>query len=294
MAKSKSGGTRSYIRGRVGSDVYSVGRDAKGAKQQVVRSLAETVANPQTVAQMRGRMIMSTVMQAVSAMRPIIDHSFDNVPTGQPNISEFISRNYALIKADVAANPAGSNEFGLNSYQVKGAKVGNYVVSGGDITLNNNYIVPSSGFNAQLNSGVSEGDVTVGALRTALALGGDDFITVIGFDEDGAFVFARLHIKDSLGDSSVISTSSPIDSFDVEGVGAVSMTLATGKLSIKVGKASQAAMKNCGIIKSVKTDSGWKHNTCVLSGDGNYEFPEVVALPTYPVGAEQFLNGGEL
>lgn len=294
MAKSKSGGTRSYIRGRVGADVYSIGRDAKGAKQQVVRSLAETVANPQTVAQMRGRMIMSTVMQAVSAMRQIIDHSFDNVPTGQPCISEFISRNYSLIKADVAANPNGSNNFGLNQYQEKGVKVGNYIISAGDVTLNANYIVPSSGFNAQLQSGVAEGDVTVGALRTALALGADDFITVVGFDEDGAFAFARLHIKDSLEDSAVISTSSPIDSFVVEGVGDVTMTLKSGKLSIMVGKSTQTAMKNCGIIKSEKTSSGWKHNTCVLSGDGNYEYPEIVTLPTYPVGTEQFLNGGEL
>lgn len=46
MAKSKSGGTRSYIRGKIGADVYSVGKDGKGKRQQVVRSLAEQVANP--------------------------------------------------------------------------------------------------------------------------------------------------------------------------------------------------------------------------------------------------------
>ena len=71
MAKAKSGGTRSFLRGRVGSDVYSIGKDAKGNKQQIVRSLAESVANPQTLAQMRGRMIMSTIMQAVSSMSAI-------------------------------------------------------------------------------------------------------------------------------------------------------------------------------------------------------------------------------
>ena len=78
-------------------------KDGKGKKQQVVRALAETVKNPQTIAQMRGRMIMSTVMQAQSAMAYIVDHSFDGVPAGQPSISEFIRRNYELIKADVAA-----------------------------------------------------------------------------------------------------------------------------------------------------------------------------------------------
>ena len=37
MARSKNGGTRAYIRGRIGSDVYSVGKNSKGYKQQVVR-----------------------------------------------------------------------------------------------------------------------------------------------------------------------------------------------------------------------------------------------------------------
>ena len=131
MAKSKAGGTRTYIRGRVGSDVYSIGRDAKGKKQQVVRSLAESVSNPQTLAQMKGRMIMSTIAQAMAVLRPIIDHSFDGVVGARANISEFVSRNYALIKADVQAHAASGNLFGLNQYQEKGAKQGAYVISDG-------------------------------------------------------------------------------------------------------------------------------------------------------------------
>ena len=90
MAKSKNGGSRAYIRGRIGSDVYSVGKDGKGQKQQVIRSLAVQVANPRTSNQMFGRMIMSTVMQAVSGLSFIIDHSFDGKVKGQPSISEFI------------------------------------------------------------------------------------------------------------------------------------------------------------------------------------------------------------
>lgn len=135
MGKSKNGGTRSMLRGRVGSDVYSVGKDSAGKRQQVVRSLAESVANPQTSAQMKGRAIMSTVMQAVSALAQIIDHSFDNVPAGQPNVSEFIRRNYALIKEDVAANPSASNTFGIVKYGEKGAKQGVYVIAAGSAYL---------------------------------------------------------------------------------------------------------------------------------------------------------------
>ena len=133
MAKSKSGGTRSYIRGRIGSDVYSIGRDGKGSRQQVVRSLAEQVSNPRSQSQMFGRMIMSTVMQAVSGLAPIIDHSFDGVAKGQPSISEFIRRNYALVKADAVAHAATGNSFELSKFQEKGCKVGYYAISTGTV-----------------------------------------------------------------------------------------------------------------------------------------------------------------
>ena len=165
MAKSRAGGSRSYLRGKLGSDVYSIGKDGKGKKQQVVRALAETVKNPQTIAQMRGRMIMSTVMQAVGAMRHIIDHSFDNVPTGQPSISEFISRNYALIKADVAANHASGNSFGLNKYQEKGVKAGAYVIGSGSAIAVKGIAI--DGANKTLTIDLT-GDVTIGGLKAAL------------------------------------------------------------------------------------------------------------------------------
>ena len=87
MAKSPVGGSRAMLKGRIGSDVYSVGKDGKGRRQQVVRSLAEQVSNPRTQAQMEGRMIMSTVMQAVAGLSAIIDHSFDGIANGQPSIS---------------------------------------------------------------------------------------------------------------------------------------------------------------------------------------------------------------
>ena len=91
MAKSKNGGTRAYIRGRIGSDVYSVGKTSDGKKQQVVRSLAESVANPRTASQMFGRMVMSTVMQAVSGFKPIIDHSLMAYPLASPqSVSLFV------------------------------------------------------------------------------------------------------------------------------------------------------------------------------------------------------------
>lgn len=296
MAKSKSGGTRSYIRGRVGADVYSIGRDAKGAKQQVVRSLAETVANPQTVAQMRGRMIMSTVMQAVSAMRPIIDHSFDNVPTGQPSISEFISRNYALIKADVAAHPASGNQFSMIEYQEKGIKPGAYIVSFGDAIVPTVWAINSSG---NLAFELPETALTVASLKAKCELGADDYITLVAFNGLKKFDFVRLRLNPALADNTVITANNVASVFLQEGTFEVAIELQSNFVALDFSTNMAAGWVECGgFIISRKTDAGYSHSTCTITDSGKLIFahnvPADTALPTYPVGAEMFLNGGEL
>lgn len=285
MAKAKSGGTRSYLRGRVGSDVYSIGKDAKGKKQQIVRSLAETVANPQTVAQMRGRMIMSTIMQAVSAMSQIIDHSFDNVPAGQPNVSEFIRRNYALVKADVAAHPSENNKFGLVTYGEKGAKQGVYVVAAGSAADLVGATVDAAA--KTMTIALSEG-ATIADLRTALGLSADDYFTAVAITADGKFVFNRFHVSQSLPASTVISADNIASVITTDGNVGVQLTFADN--SIVATLASFSA--NYGIIVSRKQNGGYIHNDCVLSAVDAPEYTSDVALPTYPTGTQRFLNGG--
>ena len=288
MAKSKSGGTRSYIRGRVGADVYSIGKDAAGNKQQVVRSLAETVSNPQTEAQMRGRMIMSTVMQAVSAMAGIIDHSFDNVPNGQPNISEFIRRNYALVKADVAAHPASANEFGLCKYNEKGEKIGAYVISFGSANLPVAVAINALGAGGTITLGAD--DVTIGGLKAVTGLSADDYLTMAGFDTNGVFQFVRLHINQELADTTAISASNIADVFTTEGTMAPTISVATNVITVLLG----ASQKGGAWIISKKSQSGYAHNEAVLTTITTPEFNADAALPTYPRGSQRFLNGGDL
>lgn len=288
MAKSKTGGTRAFIRGRIGSDVYSIGKTSKGARQQVVRSLAEQVSNPRTQEQMKGRMIMSTVMQAVSALQPIIDHSFDGLPVGQPSISEFIRRNYALVKDDVAAHPNGGNHFGLVKYQEKGVKVGDYVVSSGKAVLpsivkfNSNFVLFKLG----------EGNLTVGKLKSGLGLSVDGYLTAVMLDQIDGFVYARFRLTTTLSDDTAI-TSQNIDSlFTIESNVTVTPSIYENDLSFEL--AATANTYANGVIVSEKENGAWIHNDCVLAGDDFYDYQANVALPTYPVGAEQFLNGGNL
>lgn len=284
MGKSKNGGTRSFLRGRVGADVYSIGKDGMGKKQQVVRSLAETVANPQTTAQMRGRMIMSTVMQAVSSLAILIDHSFDNVPVGQPNISEFVRRNYALIKADVAAHPASGNSFGIVKYGEKGAKQGKYVVAAG------NQILPSAIANTASGCAItaSGASLTLGAVREALGLSDDEFVTILGLSADGALEFTRIHLSSTLEESTVITSANVSEALGLESVGTPTVSISGQVITIALAN----AQTNSAVIISKKVNGAFKHNDAELLAPSAPDYTADVALATYPQGEEMILNGG--
>lgn len=286
MAKSKVGGTRAYIRGRIGSDVYSIGKTASGQKQQVVRSLAEQVKNPQTLAQMRGRMIMSTVMQGVSAMAMIIDHSFDAYPAGQPNISAFIKENYGLIKADVAAHPSTGNVFGLNKYQEKGIKQGAYVISMGQAA---GLPAAAAVLSATALTITLGSDLTVGGLKSVLNLGNGDYFTLCAIPVAGQFVYVRVNINKSLADTTAIAAGNIASLFEFDGN--VAVTPALNGSTITLTPAVFGA--NNGIIVSRKESGSYKHSTCVLAAPTSPEWAGDVALATYPEGAQRFLNGGD-
>lgn len=287
MAKSKSGGSRAYLRGRIGSDVYSIGKNGKGEKQQVVRSLAEQVANPQTLAQMKGRMYMSTVMQAVSTMSQIIDHSFDNVPNGQPCISEFIRTNYALIKADAEAHPTMENLFGLNKYHEKGMKNGRYVVSKGDAAGVGANVTSADG--ALTVTMVTAGK-TLQDLLNELNITVNDYITWLGTSDDLEFGFFRIKVKANADLTAELTQANILANFDFESEKAVTVNVLENAVAFFIfadGEYSTA-------IVSRKTANGYIHNNAVLMGEYHDQWTSDVALPTYPVGKAKFLNGGDL
>lgn len=285
MARSKSGGTRSFLRGRVGADVYSIGKDAKGKKQQIVRSLAESVANPQTLAQMRGRMIMSTIMQAVSSMSAVIDHSFDNVPVGQPNVSEFIRRNYAAVKADVAAHPSADNTFGLVLYGEKGIKKGAYIVAAGSAA--DLAGAQLNGDTKVLTIALSAG-ATVADLRAKLGLGNEDYFTAVCITKDSKFLYNRFHISQSVASTTVISNDNIAEIITLDGNVGVLLAYANNTITATFADFSE----NNGIIVSRKENSTYKHNDCVLEAPEDPAYTAEVALATYPQGTQRFLNGG--
>lgn len=292
MAKSKVGGSRAYIRGRIGADVYSIGKDGKGARQQVVRSLAEQVSNPRTESQMFGRMVMSTVMQAVSALKPIIDHSFDGFPKGQPSISEFIRQNYALVKADAILNHASTNQFGMNKYQEKGIKNGHYVVSAGSAVLPS--AVSCTGRVMLIT--LTAATATIGGLKSALGLSADGYLTLVAINPVMGAQFARVKINTTLADTTAITADNVASIFSIEANAQVNVNFADNIITFGLPEStdSEEVLFNSGVIVSEKVDGAWIHNNVTLGGDEDYTFTADAALPTYPQGSQQFLNGGDL
>lgn len=288
MAKSKSGGTRTYLRGRVGSDVYSIGRDSKGKKQQVVRSLAESVSNPQTSSQMRGRMILSTIAQALAVLRPIVDHSFDNVIGAQANLSEFTSRNYGLIKADIAAHPASGNSFGLVAYKEKGAKQGAYVISDGQATIPAALVLTKA--SGIITITLPSDAITIGGLKSALGMTSEEYFTIVGLTTNGAANYERFRVNPTLADSTAIAAGNIGDVFAVEGNAVASVAIASNVITITL--ASVAG--DCAVIISKKANGKYIHNEAVLGDGSNFDAPADAVLPTYPVGNENYLNGGDI
>ena len=288
MAKSKSGGTRTYLRGRVGSDVYSIGRDSKGKKQQVVRSLAESVSNPQTSSQMRGRMILSTIAQALAVLRPIVDHSFDNVIGAQANLSEFTSRNYGLIKADIAAHPASGNTFGLVAYKEKGAKQGAYVISDGQATIPAALVLTKASGIIAIT--LPSDAVTIGGLKRALGMTSEEYFTFVGLTTTGAANYERFRVNPTLADNTAIAAGNIGDVFAVEGNAVASIAISTNVISITLASVAGC----CAVIVSKKANGKYIHNEAVLGSGIDFDAPSDAVLPTYPVGNENYLNGGDI
>lgn len=318
MAKSKNGGSRAMIRGRIGSDVYSVGKDGKGNRQQVIRSLAVQVSNPRTTSQMVGRMIMSTVMQGVSALRPIIDHSFDGVAKGQPSISKFISENYNTLKAFYEHTNGSQHEARFNEYQEKGIWPNPWLISDGAVPLLSNTVVSTSygGYIAlkfdlaQLAEG---GSVKAKEIKDQWPVGADDYITLIAFKNqetnEGILAYARIKLNSAIADTTVITSANVGSLFITEGNVApyckltMPTTSADGVLALQLVKdptfqLSGNLWESVGYIVSKSVNGGWEHSRCNLSGfdqqDYQYFKPYSQVLATYPVGSEQFLNGGDL
>ena len=298
MAKSKSFfGLR---RGSTKTLTFSV-NDGK----QITKDRVYEVKNPRTKAQMIQRMMLATSSAAYSAMKEIVDHSFEGITYGQPNMSEFSRLNTKKLKEQYAeVNP----DFCYNKYQNRQLLPGKYIMARGTASL-----IKSDGFvfsgktdaagslDIKVAADVAAANLTANAVLSALGIGVGDMATfLIGYplaDESGlGFCFIRL--KSLQSGTTAMTVSTIADYFAVESNVPVQAGLGEHGLVLEAQPADAATSESCMycVVHSLKTANGWLRSNATMQLDSDMVLPwdAADALETYPIGGTYVLNGGNI
>lgn len=124
------------LRGSTGDVTFRVSNG-----RQVMSKRARVVRNPKTSKQTYQRMFFATIAKAQSAMKKIVDHSFENVEHGAMSLRHFSSKNIALMrqnaKFDYNLQAWVSPGMSFVPPRTVGATFNKYRVSEGSLSPNN-------------------------------------------------------------------------------------------------------------------------------------------------------------
>lgn len=288
MAKSK--GFFGLRKGSTKSLTYSV---LDG--MQITKDRVYDVKNPRTEAQMRQRMLMTTIGAAYKTLKSIADHSFEGYSAGMQCMRQFNSRNLNRFKQAAAAK--GSVAF--NEYKDGDINPLPFILASGSL--------PGFVFsfdeesNLQIVGEKENADfATAEGIYAALGVKRNDlitFCTVIGEggSTNGVYTYKaeRFNIVRLYCDKSGAVTK-PADAFTIStnnDQASIAMSTAANAITIKTGKADFGA-----VIQSRKSDSGWLRSDAVMIVDETVISGVKTAnqLATYPVGTELILNNGPM
>ena len=253
------------------------------------------VKNPRTMAQMRQRMLMSTIGAAYSYLKVIADHSFEGKTVGQQCMAEFMRLNLNKFR-DASKNDKATYAF--NSYKDKLINPMRYILSKGSLpempfvvnTLN------------QIELSYNVGDIkTAKDVYDAMGIQVGDLVTfvwVVGNSSLVKNVFqytpSRLNIVRLYANKTgVVATPHDAFTFDAN----------HSDLDINVNKSTDGVLKlttteaNFGaVILSRQAGGTWLRSNSSMAGNKSIIAGVTVEnqLNTYPIESELILNGGEM
>lgn len=268
--------------------------------KQITKDRVESVKNPRTQSQMVQRMVMATASAAYSAMRLIVDHSFEGVSYGQPSMSKFTSENAKLLRANMQA---ATSKFGYNKFQNRAIVPGAYLMSDGSLaapafsyTLSSN----EGSFGLVLLNGTAATALTASALAAALGLQVGEMVTICtiyGNAEATGHNFAFIRFKCKAVGDTVVTAENIGQFLEVEtnaGAVAAPVLSASGiSYTITADINDATAMTRCAIYSRQGT-TGWLRSKAVMEIPAGMVLAPTAAeaIATYPVGADYILNGG--
>lgn len=263
--------------------------------KQITKERVYRVKNPRTMAQMRQRMLMSTIGAAYSYLKVIADHSFEGKTVGQQCMAEFMRLNLNKFR-DASKNDKATYAF--NSYKDKLINPMRYILSKGSLpempfvvnTLN------------QIELSYNVGDIkTAKDVYDAMGIQEGDLVTfvwVVGNSSLVKNVFqytpSRLNIVRLYANKTgVVATPHDAFTFDAN----------HSDLDINVNKTTNGVLKlttteaNFGaVILSRQAGGTWLRSNSSMAGNKSIIAGVTVEnqLNTYPIESELILNGGEM
>lgn len=262
--------------------------------KQVTREKAASVKNPRTAAQMRQRMLLTSVCAGYSFLKSIADHSFEGVTTGQQSQAKFNSLNLEALKQYVNIDNA---KIAFNEYKDSTINPLPFILAKGSLP-----VVP---YEIEGNHLVVKVDAesadTAEDIYNALGLQSGDLLTFVGVegtgavDDNGAYIFtpSKLDVV-RLNATKTGAVANPHSAFAVEANHAdadLAITFADGQLKIT----SPDVAFGC-VIMSRKSNGSWLRSDAKMIGKVIDEVSTKVAIQfaTYPTGESLILNGGSL
>lgn len=292
MAKSKS-----FFGLRTGSTKTLTFQVLNG--KQITKDRVEIVKNPRTQSQMAQRCLMATASAAYSAMRKIVNHSFQGYSYGQQNMSKFISENVFLLQNAVEI---GATDYGYNPFRDRSFKPGAYMISRGTLTptvYTIDAVCETPRIRLTLMDGLLPSNYTANDIAEMMGLSLGEMSTIcmiFGSDEAGwNFGFLRIRFikagDEPLNDELVFTQHFELES----NIATPDVVLGADYLGFTIYEENIRESWNVyfGAIYSRKSANGWLRSTSYITvPDGTELQPDYeTALATYPQGTGYILNG---
>lgn len=282
MARSMSGGTRGFIRGKVANDLYQVTKDARGRKVQLVRAVEDSRKNNNTVMQAVARMQMALCMGCLKQFKEIVDHSWETIPYGQLSIAHFVKLNIPLLQQDCKDHWEADSQFSYPTKGVSGIRMGNFIMSEGKLATPDELSIgqqPGRYSTAALIISLDQATVTMADLKRTLGAAANDYITALVIESrlkeynETNFMFRRVFLTD-IADDIVMSVDNVGDFFRTEGTanGTITYNKTQQKVYIELANPTLPDYMQyvcTGIILSVWDGTVWRRNNCqMVTGQG--------------------------
>lgn len=260
--------------------------------QQITKDRVSEVKNPRTDLQMQQRCLMKTCSLGYSAMKSIVDHSFEGITYGAKSMAKFTSLNYKLVKA---ASKAFSPVFGFPSFADSSLRMGQFVIAQG--SLNRPVIdgISVSVGDNQLSVSLPAA-TTVAGLANVLGINLGELITLVALVQDDnknvAFVWLRFTLPEEDGEisASLVKVESNLASATTVQENAITVVMTP-----QAQRISAASAILYDFVRSAKSSTGWLRSSAKLTnviGTPSYELGFEAAIATYPTGNSYILNDG--